>query len=73
MSVSNERTLTCPKCKKKVKVIVEPFPDEVVCPTCNHKLKLVKIPVMFAYPTNPASPRKEIYRYELRLNEDKHI
>ena len=40
--LSEDRFLTCTKCKNRIKVSLKSLGDIVVCPKCHNKIKLIK-------------------------------
>lgn len=70
MKKRTEWTMICPKCKSKIKVIVEPLVETITCPECGTKLKVVKKLLFIAQPFNPAFPNKSNYSYDLQIIDE---
>jgi len=67
MSNTNVKKITCPNCRGKVNVIVEPFHEEVVCPYCNVRLKVLRELGMITQFPYTGRPSITTHRYSLQI------
>lgn len=70
MKESNVRKLTCPVCRAKTDVVIEPFYETAVCKNCGVNFKVTRELLLLGQPHNPFLPNKKVFGYKLELLEN---
>lgn len=67
MCQTKTKRLTCPNCKEKIAVVIDPLPERVSCTHCNAQLKVVKKFELLATSSYSMTTQKECCFYHLQI------